>query len=252
MNRKKNVAVFTVAALLMLVAGLALNWMKNNQQLGLPGVKTHPYPDKSEGSLKVQVDLPAFVKGYMSEKRDMDEIVVQTLPSDTSYGQRIYESLDGNQIQVATVLMGMDRTSIHKPQFCLVGAGWQIDAEELVTIPIPDPKPYDLEVSKIKASKMVSHEGQQYELSGIYVYWFVEESEITARHEQRMASMARSMISRGVLQRWAYISCFAACNPGQEEAAFTRIQRFMADAVPLFQIPAGTPAMLAQGSVNSD
>ena len=54
-----------------------------------------------------------------------------------------------------------------------------------------------------------------------------------------MLSMARSMLTEGVLQRWAYISCFVQCMPGQEDWAFERIKRFMASGVPKFQIPGG-------------
>jgi len=55
-------------------------------------------------------------------------MVVDTLPRDTSFGQRRYRSPDGAVTQVNVVLMGSDRTSMHKPQFCLEGAGWQIDS----------------------------------------------------------------------------------------------------------------------------
>jgi hypothetical protein len=52
------------------------------------------------------------------------------------------------------------------------------------------------------------------------------------------------MVTRGVLQRWAYISCFVQCLPGQEEWAFERVKRFMARGVPKFQIPSGNPAVV--------
>ena len=49
--------------------------------------------------------------------------------------------------------------------------------------------------------------------SGVYVFWFVADNAYTARHGQRMWWMAREMMRTGVLQRWAYVSCFAACPP---------------------------------------
>jgi exosortase len=238
-GRVQVVTLFVIGTLLMGGAGYLLGWLQQHQRLGNPGVKTRPLPDAAPGGLNVQVELPEWVSVYESEERPMDEVVVGALPADTSYGQRIYKAPDGLQIQVTAVLMGMDRTSIHKPQFCLVGAGWTIEKEEFTVVPVPEPRPYELPVSRITASKTIEHQGQSVRLSGVYVYWFVEEQEITARHEDRMLSIARSMLTRGVLQRWAYISCFVQCLPGQEDWAFERIKRFMASGVPKFQIPGG-------------
>jgi hypothetical protein len=52
---------------------------------------------------------------------------------------------------------------------------------------------------------------------------------------ERMWLMASKLLRTGVLQRWAYVSCFAACPPGQEEATFERMQKLIAAAVPQFQ-----------------
>ena len=55
---------------------------------------------------------------------------------------------------------------------------------------------------------------------------------------QRMWWMAREMFRTGVLQRWAYISCFAICPPGREDATFERMTKFIAASVPEFQMAA--------------
>jgi hypothetical protein len=48
--------------------------------------------------------------------------------------------------------------------------------------------------------------------------------------------MARDLFRTGILQRWASISYFAACAPGQEEATFKRIKQLIAASVPEFQL----------------
>jgi len=48
--------------------------------------------------------------------------------------------------------------------------------------------------------------------------------------------MARELFRTGELQRWAYVLCFAVCLPGQEEVTFERIRKFIAAAVPEFQL----------------
>lgn len=235
----RQIALFVAGVVLIAGSASLLAWMENHQRLGNPGVVIRPLPDAAPDSLNVKVELPEWVSVYNSEEMEMDPIVVGALPADTSYGQRIYTAPDGLSFQVTAVLMGMDRTSIHKPQFCLVGAGWTITHEEFTTVPVPEPAPYELPVSRITATRIIEHEGQQHQLNGVYVYWFVEENEITARHEERMMSMAKSMITKGVLQRWAYISCFAQCPPGGEEFVFERMKRFLASGVPKFQVPGG-------------
>jgi hypothetical protein len=38
------------------------------------------------------------------------------------------------------------------------------------------------------------------------------------------------------LDRWAYISYFSVCEPGQEDAAFERMKKLIAISVPEFQL----------------
>ena len=44
------------------------------------------------------------------------------------------------------------------------------------------------------------------------------------------------MFRTGVLQRWAMISYFTVCAPGQEEAAFERLKKFISASAPEFQL----------------
>ena len=146
-------------------------------------------------------------------------------------------------LQATVVLMGADRTSIHKPQYCLTGQGWRIDQTERDLIPMTSPYAYDLPVTKLTASKLVqdpAQPGRQIEYRALYVYWFVADGEVTALHGERMWWMARDMMRTGVLQRWAYVSVFAICEPGREAATYEQMKRFMIAAVPQFQLAAGT------------
>jgi hypothetical protein len=72
----------------------------------------------------------------------------------------------------------------------------------------------------------------------VYVYWYVADGALsgTAAGGQRMWWMARDLLRTGVLQRWAYVSCYSECDPGQEEMLFERIKKFIAAAAPEFQL----------------
>jgi hypothetical protein len=234
MRTTQKWTVLVIALLLMASTAVVLARLKTHQKLGLPGVKTAPLPE----SQNLEVLLPETVPGYKSEKMEQQQIVVEVLPKDTSYGTRRYVAPDGFWTQVNVVLMGSDRTSIHKPQFCLTGAGWKIDDADSKqeTVKVYDPYPYDLPVEKIVSTRDIDNNGQRVTLRGIYVYWFVCDDAYTCDHWQRMWWMARDLLKTGVLQRWAYVSYFAICLPGQEDQTYDRIRRLISTSVPDFQL----------------
>ncbi len=238
MNRQKTILVMVALTLMGGAAGV-LGYLKTNQRLGLPGVKTEPLP----GSENLQVLLPHRVLDYTSEEIPLDTLVTNTLPADTSYGQRRYfkPANPDDQIQLTVVLMGADRTSIHKPQFCLAGSGWHIDDTHTLQtkIRVDRPQPYELPVIRLVATRTVQNpKGQSVTLRGVYVYWFVADGILSGDMSgvQRMWSIAGHLLTTGELQRWAYVSCWSVCLPGQEEATFERMKQFIVAAVPEFQL----------------
>jgi hypothetical protein len=107
---------------------------------------------------------------------------------------------------------------------------------------LTEPHPYDLPVTRIIARRVVRRpDGESLELRAVFVYWFVADAQLSADHLERMLWMARDLVFRGTLQRWAYVSAFAICLPGQEEAAYGRMRDFLVAAVPQFQRVAGVP-----------
>jgi hypothetical protein len=232
--KRPQLVVGTVALVLMLGAAGVLARLKSGHHLGLPGVKTQPVP----GSIRLAIGLPERVLDCESEVVETTDDVLKALPQDTSFGQRRYKAPDGFETALNVVLMGTDRTSIHKPQFCLTGAGWRLDRTEVDHVRLYRPQTYDLPVIKSTASREVTLGGQTGTLRGVYVYWFVCDGAISGEPSgfQRMWWMARELLRTGVLQRWAYVTCFSVCTPGQEEATYKRMQRFLTSAVPEFQL----------------
>jgi hypothetical protein len=241
MSRTKYILA-VVTALLIGGAAVVLAKYKSIQRLGEPGVKTRPIA----GSQNLEVVLPERVLDFDSEWIVQSEIVTNTLPKDTSYGQRRYTAPDKFYVNANVVLMGEDRASMHKPQFCLTGAGWTINSTEVVKIPIEKPEPHDLSVIKLTLSGTFTQEGQQFRAGGVYVYWYVADKAMSADPSGRahMWSMARTLLTTGVLERWAYITFFAPCQPGQENETYERMKKLIAAAVPEFQLIHG-PAKVA-------
>jgi hypothetical protein len=232
MNRQMLVSSIIVLTLIG-AGGAVLNRGRTHKTLSPPGVTSHPLP----GSIRVQVDLPEKVLDYESKWFDVDNVTLGTLPKDTSFGQRRYKAPDGFVLDLRVVLMGTDRTSMHKPQICLTGLGWHIDdlASAETKVQVDRPQSYDLPVVKLVANAV---DDQNRPYRAIYVYWYVADDALSASALglQRMWWMATKLLRTGVLQRWAYVSCLAECPPGQENATFGRMKQFIAASVPQFQL----------------
>jgi hypothetical protein len=245
MNKQKCMILALALAMMGGAAGF-LTRIRANQKLGMPGIKTAPIP----GSARLEIYLPEHVLDYKSEAILPGTWLTQFLPADTSVALRHYTNQDGFQMLVTAVLMGTDRTSIHKPQICLKGQGWEIEdyLSKEASVSMERPRAYDLPVTKLIATKTGVVEGRPVTARGVYVYWFVADHELTASHWTRVLHMAGELLKTGTLQRWAYISCFSVCNPGDEEATFERMKKFIAASAPEFQL---TPEASTRAGQNS-
>jgi hypothetical protein len=235
--KRHNLLLIVTLVCIAGTAGVLLR-MRANQRLGLPGVRTATLQETAASPLRCKVVLPETVLSYSSEEVPTDKITLDFLPQDTSYGQRLYRGSDKFEILMNVVLMGTDRTSIHKPQFCLGGQGWAIDDTKSgeATVRIERPILYDLPVMKLVTNREIEVNKRRAVYRGIFVYWFVDHERYTARHWQRMWWMARDVLRTGELQRWAYVTCFAVCRPGEEDATFDRMKSFIRASVPEFQL----------------
>ena len=232
----KNQKWIILMVALILIAGTAgaLTWLRAHQKLGRPGIKAVAIP----GSVMMKINLPEHVLDYTSTNIPEPQVVLNYLPPDSSYAERIYIAPDSSWIQATIVLMGADRTSIHNADFCLSGQGFTGKEKFVEHIPIAAAQPYSLPVARWNVSGVFQQpDGQKVERHGIYIFWFVADREETPDHFQFMKWLARDLLRTGVFQRWAYVSYFAYCAPGQEDAAFERMKNLIAHSVPEFQTP---------------
>jgi hypothetical protein len=237
---KQQKAILLAVALAMIGStGWYLARLHAHQRLGKPGVKTR----RLASSENVEVVLPEQVLDYSSQPLEVSQVELDTLPKDTSFGKMEYKAPDGFKIWLSVVLMGGDRTSLHKPQFCLEGQGVQLGPSSYSTasIAVERPQKYELPVGRLIGSRRFEANGQSQEFRAVYVYYYVADGEMMSSESGfgRMWSMARELIRTGVLQRWAYVSYLSFCPPGQEEATFERMKTLIAASAPEFQL---TPA----------
>jgi hypothetical protein len=241
---RQEIKVGIVTLILIACAAIFLGQRKNS--LGRPGLVIESQILTNEHGVKVadrRIALPTGVPGYDDELMHITAKEVDVLPKDTIFGRRVYRSGDNNvSMQMSAILMGSDRTSIHKPYYCITGQGWQIEKEEVVTIPMALPEPYELRVQLLTTTHAQAYrtpDGKTIHPKGLFIYWFVSETQLTPNHKEQMWLLARDLLTTGVLQRWGYISCFSICAPGQEELRLQQMKRMIAETVPSFQIPPG-------------
>jgi hypothetical protein len=244
MKRRKWLVLLAVLAMVAVLAAV-LTRAKSWHRLSPPGLKliAQPVFDVETNQIGSNtIALPERVLNYHSSTLPISLTEVRFLPKDTTFARRLYIATNELPLMFSVLLMGTDRGSIHQPEICLVGQGWQIVKRELDAVPMARPYAYHLPVMKLFASKrQKAEDGRAVERRGLYVYWFVADQHLTARHGQRMWWMARRLLLTGTLERWAYVACWAECPPGQEAATFDKIKRFIAAASPEFQLTAGTP-----------
>lgn len=226
--------ILFLAALGLIAASAALlGRLKNHPRLGEPGVIATPIPRQ----VAVKIELPAKVLDFTSTNVPESEVELEYFPKDTSYAHRLYQAPDGFSASCTLILMGADRTSIHNADFCLRGQGLNPDEKKVANIPIGGAAPYSLPVSEWKVSGIFQQpDGSNARVAGVYVFWFVADGEETPSHFDMVAKrLPWHLLRTGVLQRWAYVSYFAQCQPGREEAALERIEKLIAASVPEFQ-----------------
>lgn len=125
------------------------------------------------------------------------------LPKDTTIFKKQYFNLNQSNLTAfcAVVLSGKDRSSIHRPQLCLVGQGNEIVSSTVIEVPLPGRKP--LKVMVLNLIKDSPRGGKYF---SYYAYWFVGKDRETPHHIERMVWMGIDRIFRNVAHRWAYIS----------------------------------------------
>jgi hypothetical protein len=234
-----KVAVVTLA--LIALAALYLGQRKN--RLGNPGVVLESHSLTNENGVKVadkRIALPTGIRGYKDELVPVTQKEIDVLPKDTTFGRRMYRG-ENFAMQMSAILMGADRTSIHKPYYCITGVGWRIEKEEVISIPMARPEPYQLQGRLLTTTQTFQDPNTKakFEVKGLFLYWFVSETQLTADHKEQMWQLARGLLTKGVLDRWAYISCFSVCPPGMEGVRVQQMKQLIADSVPAFQIPPG-------------
>jgi hypothetical protein len=152
------------------------------------------------------------------------------LPADTTILKKFYTNSAGRGVFVSIVLSGKERASIHRPQVCLVGQGSEIVHTSVVTVPMDGRKPLGVTALEMLRRGRYSN-GQPFEMSTYFAYWFVGKNRETPYHIQRMIWMATDRIFLNISHRWAYIALSGSRDKGADTYK-DEIQAFVHDLYP--------------------
>jgi len=187
-------------------------------------------------------DLPSYLAGgWMGQDVPVSAAERAVLPPDTGYSRKNYVWLHNasRQVFVSIVLSGRDRTSIHRPELCLLGQGWTIDGRfgHDFAYPGSGQTAVPATVLRVRREVLVPRGGRM-AVPSLVAYWFVGRDRVVAGHWARMWWSAVDRLCRLRSSRWAYVVVQTNALDG-EAAALARLQTVLDQTLPAFQRPPG-------------
>ena len=219
------------------------------------------------------VPLPDYLgTDWEGQPADITPVEREVLPSDTGFSRKNYVSLHNlnERVFLSIVLSGRDRTSIHRPEICLVGQGWTITRRTTHSFSWPSSAPFDkLRAKEGKASAAVPNGGTQADkpqgrlgasnatvpatllriereftttrgelvkVPAYFAYWFVGADKVVASNLDRVLYTSFDRLRHLQAHRWAYV-VVQTVAPDGEPAALQRMQAVLDGTLPAFQEP---------------
>jgi len=144
------------------------------------------------------------------------------LPADTRIVKRNYNRGDGGMLAVTVVVSGKSRLSIHRPEMCLPGQGFQILSTRIRALDLGQGR--TLRVNVVKAARTG-------ERPIGFLYWFVNPRRETTSHWVRIFSDVWARCVHNRVNRWCMVTVFSNRSLDDPETLQTAGQ-FLAEWYP--------------------
>jgi EpsI family protein len=187
---------------------------------------------------KNPAELPTFLgREWVGRFAPVTAIEREILPADTGYSRMDYVATrDGRHVFLSIVLSGRDRTSIHRPELCLVGQGWTITGRAEHRFAFPGRNAADFTATVLRVRREVVTSRGRSVVPQLVAYWFVDGDAVVATHWGRFLRDAWNRVVHARADRWAYVLLQVDASDG-EPAALARMQSVLDGALPAFQRP---------------
>ena len=184
--------------------------------------------------------LPTFLgTDWIGQQVPVSAVEHATLPPDTGYARENYVAVQDRreQVFVSIVLSGRDRTSIHRPELCLVGQGWTIEGRFRHVFAYPGAAGAGVPATVLRVQhEAVTVRGARVRVPSLVAYWFVGRDRVVATHWERMLWGAFDQLRRLQSHRWAYVLVQTGAADG-DAAALARLQTVLDQTLPGFEKP---------------
>ena len=219
-------------------------WWRCGVVLGLTAVVVFAYwinpPLFVPPEAGVVMKLPTQVGDYHGLKGAISKAESEGLPKDTEFARKEYFDSSGDDILATIVLAGAGQNSIHRPEACLEGQGWDQYANEVISVPLRSGHALPVKILYLQRQEMGADQTKRIQRR-LYMYWFVGENVTTANHMMRVWVGSWDRVMHNRAHRWAFVIATAAVGADQRpggksiEETKTLLTDFIRDAVPAFQ-----------------
>ena len=186
------------------------------------------------------VTLPVYLgTAWEGQDAEVTPVEREILPPDTGFSRKNYVSLHNlnQRVFLSIVLSGRDRTSIHRPEICLVGQGWTIRDRLGHTFTFPTGGAAGVPATVLRIDhEFTNPRGQKVRMPALFAYWFVGADKIVASNTERVLYSSWDRLRHLQAHRWAYV-VVQTLAPDGEAAAFARMQAVLDGTLPVFQEP---------------
>lgn len=167
------------------------------------------------------IDVPAQIADYVQKGVDIevDERTKRVLETSTVL-MRNYASSSGWPVQLTVVYAGTTRRSLHFPEVCLVGAGWEIRKQDMTAIGF-----------EFVARRLVLVRGNQQQA---VLYWFKTGDHLTGNYFVNAWEWAKNQITFGS-RTSAMIKLTTPISSPGEEMSFEMLNDFAMKFVPILR-----------------
>jgi exosortase len=220
--------VVLVVAVLVVAAARRLDTLQTSPEVGIQVTADGRDP----------APLPAFLgTDWIGQDIAVSKVERAILPPDTGFSRKNYVSVQdrAQQVFVSIVLSGRDRTSIHRPEICLVGQGWTIRERSEHRFDYPGVERGLIPATVLRVQRVVvGARGERVVVPALVAYWFAGRDRVVASHWERMGWGALDRLRHLQSHRWAYVLAQTNAFDG-DSAALARLQAVLDQTLPAFQ-----------------
>ena len=202
-------------------------------------------PPRGEAGVRLAPDginpvaLPVFLgTEWIGQRTEVTAAEHAILPPDTGFSRMNYLKLSDarQQVFLSIVLSGRDRSSIHRPELCVVGQGWTIRGVTEHRFNVASGESFPATVLHVQ--RVVQTPRGAVLVPQLIVYWFVGGDTVEPTYWKRLVRDAWNRVVHARADRWAYVLMQSGAMDG-DEAALKRMQAVLERALPAFAPQSG-------------